>query len=61
MKDYIRGRLEKAVHTYDDDNNSRSLMDFIQINVCLLHVLSFILISANHAISLLISSLDAKN
>jgi len=33
MKEYIRGRLEKAVHNYDDDSKSRSLMDFIQANV----------------------------
>jgi len=33
MREYIRGRLEKAVHNYDTDSQSRSLMDFIQANV----------------------------
>jgi len=39
MKEYIRGRLEKAVHNYDKDSKSRSLMDFIQANVRLRHVI----------------------
>jgi len=33
MKEYIRGRLEKAVSNYDNEFKSRSLMDFIQANV----------------------------
>jgi len=33
MREYIRGRLEKAVHNYDTDRQSQSLMDFIQANV----------------------------
>jgi len=33
MREYIRGRLEKAVDNYDTDSKSRSLMDFIQANV----------------------------
>lgn len=32
MEEYIRGRLEKAVHNYDNDSKSRSLMDFVQAN-----------------------------
>ena len=33
MREYIRGRLEKAVHNYDTDRQSQSLVDFIQANV----------------------------
>ena len=38
MREYIRAQLVKAVHNYDEDSQSRSLMDFIQANVRLCRV-----------------------
>jgi CD9 antigen len=32
LRDYIQSRLEQAVHRYNNDTNSKLLMDFIQIH-----------------------------